>query len=306
MKTRQWFVAMLVIAVMVSFGAGAASAQGGTGGGGGGTGGGGTTTATPSADLQLSGSASTNSPSPGSAYSYTFQVKNSGSSSASSVVFTDPVPVGTSPNFVTLGGSTLPCAAFGDGANGTNLVCDIGTLAKGQSATVVVNLNAPQTAASITNTATVQSSTPDPQPTNNSVTVNVAVKAPTGGVCKGGVCDTVPAPVGTPCAVLTSVSAPVGYYLSFAAIWNTFTVQSCSTGSEAVSLQVTETNVATGSIDYDITYPLSLAPSQNLGLVLDNDFAPFNTTYDITYTVRDLSGVVLSAASTTATTPAPR
>ncbi|MFA5883601.1 MAG: hypothetical protein WDA60_07110 [Acidimicrobiia bacterium] len=146
----------------------------------------------------------------------------------------------------------------------------------------------------------------DPQPANNAKTVSVAVKAPTGGVCKGGVCDTVPAPVAAPCVTLTSVSAPVGYYSIWAAVWNDFTLQSCSTGSESVTVEVTETNVATGSVDYSVVMPTTLAASQNLSYVLDNDFAPFSTTYLVSYVVRDSSGTVLASASTTATTPAAR
>jgi len=267
-----------------------------------GGGGGGTTTA--GADLQMSGSASTNSPDPGSVYTYTFKIKNSGSLTAANVVFTNPTPSNVLPNYATLDGSTLPCVNQGNNTvGGSSAQCTIGALAKGSQAVVVVSVTAPQVAQAITNTATVTSDTTDPNTANNTVTINSSVKAPTGGVCKGGVCDTVPTAVAAPCAVLTNVSAPVGYYLTNAAIWNTFTVQSCSTSSEAVTVQVQETNNATGNVDYDITYPISLVPSQNMGVVLDNDFASYNTTYNITYTVRDMSGNVLNTASVTATTP---
>jgi uncharacterized repeat protein (TIGR01451 family) len=303
----KWLAGAAALVVLAS--ASAAFAQGGTGGG---TGidlvpGGGGGTAAAGADLQITGSASTGSPTPGSAYFYTFQIKNSGPDAATDVVFTDPVPAGTNPNYATSQGSVLPCALVGlNATGGTNFQCNVGTIFKGGQANVVVNVTAPQTAAAIVNTATVTSATPDPKLDNNAVTVSVAVKAPTGGVCKGGVCDTVPAPVGVPCAILTSVTAPVGYYSVWAAIWNTFTLQSCSTGNESLTIQVTETNVATGSVDYNAVVALALTPSQNFGMVLDNDFAPFNITYAIAYTVRDSSGTVLSTASATATTPAPR
>ena len=300
---------MAALALFAS--ASVALAQGGAGGGGTGIdpvpGGGGGTIAPAAADLQITRSASTGSPAPGSAYSYTFQIKNSGPDAATDVVFTDPVPAGTNPNYATSQGSVLPCALVGsDASGGTNFQCNIGTIAKGGQANVVVSVTAPQVAAAIVNTATVTSATPDPKSANNTVTVSVAVKAPTGGVCKGGVCDTVPVPVGAPCAVITSVSAPVGYYSIYAAVWNTFTLQSCSTGNESLYLQVTETNVATGSVDYNTVLGIALFPSQNFGMVLDNDFAPFNTTYSIAYTLRDSSGTVLSTAMAMATTPAPR
>ena len=276
------------------------SAQGGVGGGG--TGGGAAT----GADLQITGSASTNSPDPGSVYSYTYLIKNSGPSNATAVVFRDPIPTSTVPNYATSQGSVLPCAAIGDLAGGTTYECNVGTIVKGGQATVIVSVTAPEVATAITNTASVTSDVIDPQTANNTKTVSVQVKAPTGGVCKGGVCDTVPAPTPAPCATITSVSAPVGYYSVWAAVWNDLTIQSCSTGTEAVTLEVTETNVATGSVDYNLLMPLSLLASQNVSYVLDNDFAPFSTTYLITYTVRDSSGALLSTASITATTPAAR
>lgn len=283
----------------IAGGSGTASAQGGnTGGGGGGV-------STPSADLQLTASASIRSPDPGAVFTYSFQIKNSGGSSASSVVFADPTPARTTPNYATLNGSTLPCFNVGDPTGGSTVQCNVGTLAKGASANIVVSVTAPQVAATINNTATVTSATADPNTLNNTAAVSVTVKAPTGGVCKGGICDTVPAPIAAPCATLTAVSAPVGYYSIWAAIWNTYTIQSCSTGSEAVTVQVQETNVATGSVDYDITYPMSLVAGQNSGIVLDNDFAAYSTTYSVTFTVRDSSGTVLSTGSTTATTPGP-
>ena len=262
--------------------------------------GGGTATG---ADLQLSGSASTGSPAPGVAFSYSFLVKDSGPDTASSVVLTDPLPTGTVYNYATANGSTLPCAAFGDGNGGTYAACNLGSMAKGGQATVVVNVNAP--IGTFTNTATVSSATTDPVSTNNSVGVTVQVKTSGGGVNKGGVNDTTPT-TPAPCAALGNVSAPVGYYSVWAAIWNTFTVRSCSTATESVNVEVTETNVATGLVDYDMIVPMGLAAAQNVSMVLDNDFAPFNTTYTITMTVTDTSANVLATALVSATTPPPQ
>ncbi|MFN8017866.1 MAG: hypothetical protein U0P45_07055 [Acidimicrobiales bacterium] len=216
------------------------------------------------------------------------------------------VPAATTPNWATANGSLLACANFGDPSGATVVRCNLGSIVKGGQASVVVNVTAPQVAQAIGASATVSSTTPDPSTTNNTASVSVTVKAPTGGVCKGGVCDTVPQPIAPACAVLTSVTAPVGYYSVYAAVWNDFTIQSCSTSTEALTVEVTETDVADGSVDYRVVYPISLLPSQNSSMVLDNDFAPFNTTYDIAYTVRDSSGSVLTTATTRATTPAPQ
>ena len=269
---------------------------------------GGTTTG---ADIQVSGSASTGSPAPGAAYSYTFQIKNAGPDTATAVVFSDPLPSGTVYNYATDNGSTLPCAAFGSLTGGATVSCNVGDIAKGGAATIVVNVNAPTTATTYSNTGTATSSATDPQPVNNSVTVTVQVKTAGGGgtggggVNKGGVNDTAPA-TAAPCAALGNMSAPVGYYLTYAAIWNTFTVRSCSSSTETVNVEVTETNQATGLVDYDVVFPLTLIAAQNSSMVLDNDFAPFNTTYTVGFTATDASGNVLATGSVVATTPPPQ
>jgi uncharacterized repeat protein (TIGR01451 family) len=302
-NNHKWTAAAVTAVALIGL-ATTSFAQGGAGGGGaaGGGGGGGGGAAT-GADLQLTGSASTGSPDPGAVYTYSFTVKNSGPSAAASVVLSDVVPAGTTPNLAMVQGGNVPCPIWGDLDGTSTWRCDLGTIAKGGQSTVIVSVVAPEVAQAVVNTATVASATADPKPTNNASTVNVAVKAPTGGVCKGGVCDTVPTPVAAACAVLTNVTAPVGYYSVWAAVWNDFTIQSCSTTMETVTVQVTERNVATGNLEYDITYPVTLQPGQNLGMVLDNDFAPFSTTYDISYTVRDSGGTVLGTALTQATTP---
>jgi uncharacterized repeat protein (TIGR01451 family) len=262
---------------------------------------------TSGADVQVTGSASTGSPAPGAAFTYTFQLRNSGPDSATGLTFNDPLPTGTVYNYATLNGSTLPCAAFGNPSGGATASCNVGSLAKGASATVVVSVNAPQVVSTFANIGSVTATSTDPVATNNAATVSVQVKAPAGGggVNKGGVNDTTPAPA-TPCATLAAVSAPVGYYSVWAAIWNTFTIRSCSSSTQTVNVRVTETNVATGSIDYDLTMPLSLLGGQNSSMVLDNDFAPFDTTYRVDMTATDASGNVLSTGSVLATTPPPQ
>jgi hypothetical protein len=134
------------------------------------------------------------------------------------------------------------------------------------------------------------------------VTVTVQVKASN----KNGINDVVPAaPV--PCAGLGGLAAPTGYYSVWAAIWNTFTVRSCSTSSETLNVEVTETNTATGLVDYDVIVPMALISGQNISMVLDNDFAPFNTTYTVAMTVTEsTTGTVLATGSIGATTPPPQ
>lgn len=127
-----------------------------------------------------------------------------------------------------------------------------------------------------------------------------------GGTNSGGVKDTTgtTAPT-TSCASLTNVSAPTGYY-GPTAVWNDFSLKNCSSASENLSVRVTNTNQITGSVDYDVTIPYTLASGQGTNAVLDNDFAPYSTTYDVKITVTDASGNALAAASTVATTPGPQ
>ena len=122
-------------------------------------------------DLQISGSASTGSPNAGAAFSYTFQIKNSGPDAASDVTFTDTLPAGTGFNYATGNGIVFPCAE-------ANMIvtCNLGTISKGSQSLVVVNLDAPVTAGSFNNTGHTASSSADPQPANNAVTVAVQVK----------------------------------------------------------------------------------------------------------------------------------
>ena len=256
------------------------------------------------ADLQVSGNASTGSPNAGAPLNYTVLVKNSGPEAAGAVVLSDPLPAGTVYNYATANGSTLPCAAFGSLDGGATVSCNLGSIAKGGQATVVVSVNAPLSPAIFSNTGTVTSSTADPATTNNSVTVTAEVRANGGGINKNGVND-VPGTTTVACASLLNVSAPVGYYSVWAAVWNTFTVRSCANGSENLNVRVTETNSSTGLVDYDITVPMTLGGGANSSMVLDNDFAPFNTTYTVTMTATDTSGNVLSSGSVSATTPPP-
>lgn len=133
---------------------------------------GGGSATTGGADLQVSGSASTGSPNAGSSYSYTFQVKNSGPDSAAAT-FSDALPAGVGYNSATVNGAASACT-FADPV----VSCDLGTLASGAQAVVVVNAYAPSAVGTYADTGTAASSTADPNTANNAVTVIVQVKTP--------------------------------------------------------------------------------------------------------------------------------
>jgi uncharacterized repeat protein (TIGR01451 family) len=129
-----------------------------------------TVTVTQSADLRIVKS-HTDAPKVGDPLSFTLQVTNAGPSEARSVSVTDAVPATLT--YVSATGTGWTC-----GESGGTVTCDLATpLAPGASAepiTVVVTVLA-SAYPSVDNTATVGSTTPDPQPGDNTSTDTVVV-----------------------------------------------------------------------------------------------------------------------------------
>ncbi|HUD41569.1 MAG TPA: DUF11 domain-containing protein, partial [Dokdonella sp.] len=102
---------------------------------------------------------------PGESLSYTLSVSNDGPSDAQGVVLDDPTPAG-----LTFVSASAPCAS--------GFPCVLGTLASGANTTVTVTFAVPAGhTGSIVNTATVSSSTTDPDPGSNSSTVTTPALA---------------------------------------------------------------------------------------------------------------------------------
>ncbi|ANB17311.1 DUF11 domain-containing protein [Dokdonella koreensis] len=123
-----------------------------------------TTPVTASADLSVlkTGPASAT---PGQNVSYTLAVSNGGPSDAQAVVLSDPTPAG-----LTFVSASAPCAG--------GFPCALGTVAAGGGVSVTVTFAVPAShSGSIVNTATVSSSTTDPDPSGNSSTVTTPVAA---------------------------------------------------------------------------------------------------------------------------------
>src|SRR6185436_10285186 len=119
------------------------------------------TTITPQADLSIVKSGPT-STSPGTLV-YTITVTNNGPSDAASVTVADPTPAGAT--FVS-----------NSGACTSAYPCNLGTINSGQSKVITSTYNVPANGGgSITNTATVSSTTADPNATNNSSSVTTPV-----------------------------------------------------------------------------------------------------------------------------------
>lgn len=129
------------------------------------------------ADLQTSGSASTGSPIAGAPFIYSFQVKNSGPQDAYPSSFSDQLPAGTALDSAqaSSNGVVTQCSAA-DGNGAKVVTCDLGDLLKGGQATVQINVHAPTTAGTYTDTGTASSPLTDPQPSNNSANVTVKVQ----------------------------------------------------------------------------------------------------------------------------------
>lgn len=120
----------------------------------------------PGADLEIT---KTDAPDPvtmGNSLTYTVIVTNGGPSPATGVMVTDTLPAGVT--FVSATSSQGSCS-------GTSTVtCNLGTLAKGASATVTIIVT-PTTAGMLTNAASVTGAETDPNTGNNTITVLTTV-----------------------------------------------------------------------------------------------------------------------------------
>ena len=132
------------------------------------------TTVSASADVSI---AKVDSPDPviaGNLLTYTITVTNAGPSSAQNVKIQDPLPVGTTFVSGQDGNGNTVCAL----TQPPTVVCTLGTLLPQQTVTVFLTVKVsaalpPGTV--LTNTATVSSTTPDPDSSNNSATSSTTV-----------------------------------------------------------------------------------------------------------------------------------
>ena len=110
---------------------------------------------------------------------YSIVIVNNGPNDAQNVTLTDAMPAGTTFAFLAQidGGDGFACTTPAPGGNGT-ITCTIAVLPAGNSDTfeldLTINSNVPPNT-TISNTATVSSSTSDPTPGNNSATSTLTV-----------------------------------------------------------------------------------------------------------------------------------
>ena len=111
------------------------------------------------ADVAIAKSASTSSVADFEPFDYTLKVTSAGPSRATGVVVTDTVPKGLRIQAASAPRGTCTIA-------GQTVTCDLGTLVAGDSVTIAVNVLATE-AGTYTNSASVTSQTPDPDPHDN-------------------------------------------------------------------------------------------------------------------------------------------
>ena len=118
------------------------------------------------ADLSVTVQAAPDPVEVGGLLTYTLQVTNHGPEAAEAVVLTDTLPAG----------AVFVSASQGCVSGAQGVVCSLGTLASGDSATLVLVVQAPQSPGIISNQVSVTSDMDDPQPGNNQASVETTVK----------------------------------------------------------------------------------------------------------------------------------
>lgn len=121
------------------------------------------------ADVAITKVADTPSLSVGDDASYTITVTNTGEATAADVTVAEDIPAGLT--FVSATPSVGSCSAVAP------VVCSLGSLAVGASATIKVVAHA-TVAGTLVNTATVSTSTPESNAANNTANASVTVQAP--------------------------------------------------------------------------------------------------------------------------------
>lgn len=130
-----------------------------------------------SADLVLTKSANPSPAVTGQSLTYTITVSNVGPNPATDVMVSDPLPAGVAYQSCSVSGGTS-CSGPPVGQSGT-VTATFGTVMPSTAVqlTIVVDVTAPS-GQTLSNSATVTSSTPDPNSTNNSSTVMTPVSGP--------------------------------------------------------------------------------------------------------------------------------
>lgn len=221
----------------------------------------------------------------GSTLTYTITLTNNGPEIAESIVVTDMLPPEV---------TFISCAATGGGVCGGtgNRTVTFSTLAVGQmvSITLVTGVNNPVSGGTISNTATVNSATTDPNVANNSVTISTSVAG-------------TPTPTPTPTPTLATLQFNASVY-SVVEDCTSVSVTVVRTGpvSEAVTVDYETANAtATERSDYTTalgTLRFSSGETSKSFDVLINEDSHVEGTETATVMLSNPVGAVLSNPST--------
>ena len=155
---------------------------------------------TRAADLSIAKSDSPDPVATGAALTYTLDVSNAGpDATCSAVVVTDTLPAGVS--FVSATGTGWSCTA-----SGGVVTCVHASLPVGIAPPITIQVNAPSSSGSITNTAVVSSQTPDGVLSNNVATATTTVGSPTSADLQVSKSGPATAPLGQSIAYTVSVT----------------------------------------------------------------------------------------------------
>ncbi len=112
------------------------------------------------------------------------------------------------------------------------------------------------------------------------------------------------------CASIISMNASGGYNpgsTAIGAIWAGYKVSNCG-GASQLDMELVESDQATGVVAWRSPYSPVVAGGATAGIgLVDNDYAPLSTTYDVIVNVRDHStGELLDTRTMVASTPPPK
>jgi uncharacterized delta-60 repeat protein/uncharacterized repeat protein (TIGR01451 family) len=128
-------------------------------------------TVNPAADLSVTVSGSPNPVAGGAALTYTMIVANNGPSAATGVTLTDPLQ----DTFISASSTQGSCSVVKSKGK-SNLICLLGTLNNGATATVTLQVNVPHKRGATSNTASVNANETDPNTANNTATAIITIQ----------------------------------------------------------------------------------------------------------------------------------
>ncbi|MEK8019652.1 MAG: DUF11 domain-containing protein, partial [Candidatus Parabeggiatoa sp.] len=243
------------------------------------------------ADVSISQTESSDPVKTGHQLSYTLNVKNAGPNTANTIKVIDTLPKGVI--FESANGKEWTCQE-----SGSEVSCTLASLSMGAANPITLNLTAPSTAGSITNTATVSAETADPDTDNNSTREDTSITVAT---TESGTDNTkptvdlplppktdatdptiVPTPTGEPNTTVDSASPPktdaTGTVTTPTGDPNTTTTPTTNESETNDSSTTEKTTVETLPPKPDAQADLSLTKTHSNNLVFSNDSLSYSLT----------------------------